>query len=108
VRDPLDLLLPFLPDAGHGGLFGIQITLHAGEGINHDPHLLVAPHMRTWPGLPQMFSTPLTPETLRAQDAVVVVVDHTAVDYDLVVRESTLVIDTRGVYRAPRPTVVKA
>jgi UDP-N-acetyl-D-glucosamine dehydrogenase len=87
----------------------IELLLGLGAAVSyHDPHLPAAPRMRTWPGLPQMFSTPLTIETLRVQDAVVVVVDHTAVDYDLVLRESNLVIDTRGVYRAPKPNVVKA
>jgi UDP-N-acetyl-D-glucosamine dehydrogenase len=37
-----------------------------------------------------------------------VVTDHTAVDYELVARHAPLVVDTRGVYRAPRPNVVKA
>jgi UDP-N-acetyl-D-glucosamine dehydrogenase len=49
-------------------------------------------------GLP-LRSVPLTPETLGAVDTVVVVTDHTAVDYALVARHAPLVVDTRGVMR---------
>jgi UDP-N-acetyl-D-glucosamine dehydrogenase len=41
-------------------------------------------------------SVPLTPELLQAADAVVIVTAHSVVDYDLVVRESRLVLDTRN------------
>jgi len=74
----------------------------------HDPHVPVAPKMRSWPDLPPMRSEALTAETLAAVDAVVVVTDHTAVDYDLVARHAPLIVDTRGVYRRSNHPVVKA
>jgi UDP-N-acetyl-D-glucosamine dehydrogenase len=74
----------------------------------HDPHVPKAPRMRNWPHLPEMASQALTPELLAAQDAVVIVTDHSAVDYDLVVANASLVVDTRGIYREPRSNVVKA
>jgi UDP-N-acetyl-D-glucosamine dehydrogenase len=74
----------------------------------HDPHVEKAPRMRTWPDLPPMRSAPLTAETLAAQDAVLIVTDHGAVDYELVARHAPLVVDTRGVYRDRRPNVVRA
>ncbi|MBU6364665.1 MAG: nucleotide sugar dehydrogenase [Gemmatimonadetes bacterium] len=40
---------------------------------------------------------PLTPEVLAVQDAVVVVTDHSAVDYQVVVDHAGLVVDTRNV-----------
>jgi UDP-N-acetyl-D-glucosamine dehydrogenase len=55
-----------------------------------------------------MESRPLTAELLSAQDAVLIVTDHTAVDYELVSRHAPLVVDTRGVYRQPLRNVVKA
>jgi UDP-N-acetyl-D-glucosamine dehydrogenase len=64
--------------------------------------------MRSWPDLPPLESVELTGELLRAQDAVLIVTDHAAVDYDLVLREAPLVVDTRGVYRGPNGKVVKA
>jgi UDP-N-acetyl-D-glucosamine dehydrogenase len=74
----------------------------------HDPHISNAPRMRTWPDLPAMASQDLTPEILAAQDAVLIVTDHSRVDYELVARHASLIVDTRGVFRAPRPNVVKA
>jgi UDP-N-acetyl-D-glucosamine dehydrogenase len=74
----------------------------------HDPHVPVAPRMRTWPDLPAMSSMPLTEDLLASQDAVLLVTDHTAVDYDLVLRHAALVVDTRGVYRGKSDKVVKA
>ena len=55
--------------------------------------------MRSWPDLPLMESTPLTAEMLQALDAAIVITDHKAVDYDLILRHAPLIIDTRGVYR---------
>jgi UDP-N-acetyl-D-glucosamine dehydrogenase len=74
----------------------------------HDPHVRQAPCQRTWPRLPAMESAPLTAESLEASDAVLLITDHTAVDYQLVLRHAPLIVDTRGVYRQPDPRVVKA
>jgi UDP-N-acetyl-D-glucosamine dehydrogenase len=49
-------------------------------------------------GLP-MYSIPLDEQTLAGADCVVVVTDHTSVDYQLVARCAKLVVDTRGVIR---------
>ena len=78
------------------------------EVAYHDPHIPVAPRMRSWPDLPRMESVPLTAETVAAHDAVLVATDHTAVDWALVAAHAPLVVDTRGVFREPRPNVVKA
>jgi UDP-N-acetyl-D-glucosamine dehydrogenase len=74
----------------------------------HDPYVARAPRMRSWPNLPPMMSVPLTVDVLEGADAVVVVTDHSSVDYELVARHAPVVIDTRGVYRSPRANVVKA
>ena len=76
--------------------------------VYHDPHVPRAPRMRSWPDLPPLTSQPLTAETLAACDAAIVVTDHTAIDYELVAQHAPIVVDTRGVYRTPRPNVVKA
>ena len=52
-------------------------------------------------------SRPLTPERLGAQDAVVVLTAHSAVDFGDVVRHAPLVVDTRGVTRGRHPNVVR-
>jgi len=87
----------------------IEELLALGAAVSyHDPHIPVAPRMRTWPDLPAMTSVALTAEILHAHDAVVIITDHTAIDYQLVVRHAPLVVDTRGVYPSPQPNVVKA
>ena len=60
----------------------------------HDPFVSRLAKMRKYDfGLQ---SVPLTAETLRAHDCSLIVTDHSAVDYDLVVSESSLVVDTRN------------
>jgi UDP-N-acetyl-D-glucosamine dehydrogenase len=87
----------------------IHALLRLGAVVSyHDPHVPRAPRMRSWPDLPELTSQPLTAEVLAAHDAAILVTDHAAVDYELVARHAPLVVDTRGVYRAPRPNVVKA
>ena len=87
----------------------IERLLELGaEVAYHDPHIPKAPSMRSWPELPPMESVPLTAGTLAAQEAVVIATDHSAVDYELVAEHAPLIIDTRGVYRDPRPEVIKA
>jgi len=41
----------------------------------------------------------LTAQGLRRYDAVVIAVDHTAVDYDLILKNARLIFDTRNVYK---------
>jgi UDP-N-acetyl-D-glucosamine dehydrogenase len=87
----------------------IHRLLSLGAEVSyHDPHIPVAPHMRTWPGLPYMESRALTAELLAGVDAVVLVTDHRAVDYELVARNAPLIVDTRGVYCDRHPNVVRA
>jgi UDP-N-acetyl-D-glucosamine dehydrogenase len=74
----------------------------------HDPHIPEAPRMRSWPDLPPLRSECLTEKLLKAQDAVMIVTDHTAVDYEMVLRHAPLIIDTRGIYKKADGKVVKA
>lgn len=64
----------------------------------HDPHVLRLPKMRHY-RVPDLQSEPLTPKWLAAQDAVLIVTDHSAVDYPLVVQHAQLVVDTRNATR---------
>jgi UDP-N-acetyl-D-glucosamine dehydrogenase len=78
------------------------------EVVYHDPHVPEAPAMRGWPHLPAMTSRPLTEEEVAAADAVLLVTDHKAVDYALVERAASLIVDTRGIYRDGGDNVVRA
>lgn len=76
----------------------------------HDPFVDVVPPTREHAAFTGMVSVPLTPEAVAGFDAVLVVTDHTDVDYDMVARHARLVIDTRNVYgtREERGNIVKA
>ncbi len=43
--------------------------------------------------------TALTPATLRAQDAVLLLTDHGDFDYDAIIRDAALIIDTRNIFK---------
>jgi UDP-N-acetyl-D-glucosamine dehydrogenase len=79
----------------------IELLEHRGAVVTyHDPYVPKTHAMRRYDL--EMTSVPLTPETLRAVDAVVIVTDHSAVDYALVVEHAPLVIDTRNATRGVR------
>ena len=87
----------------------IDLLLRLGAAVNyHDPHIPVAPTMRSWPDLPPMRSVELSVEALAAFDAAVIVTDHSAIDYGSVARALPVVVDTRGALRTPGQGVVRA
>jgi len=63
---------------------------------------------RQWPNAQALKSQPLTPKAISTQDAILIITDHTAVDYNLIAKHAKLIVDTRGVYRKPLPNLVKA
>jgi UDP-N-acetyl-D-glucosamine dehydrogenase len=66
-----------------------------------DPHVPNLPRMRKYEI--RLESVALTAETLAAQDCVLIATDHSRFDWDLIVRHSPLVVDTRGVLRGIKP-----
>jgi UDP-N-acetyl-D-glucosamine dehydrogenase len=74
--------------------------LQAGgaEVAYHDPHVPVFPDMRHHHI--ELRSLPLDGELLAAQDCVLVLTDHAAIDWRLVAERASLVVDTRNVVRA--------
>lgn len=73
------------------------IEKRGAEVAYHDPHVPVIRPTREHPGLTGRESVPLTQEALSRFDAVLIATDHDDVDYDLVVRHSRLIVDTRNV-----------
>ncbi len=63
----------------------------------HDPHVPILPPLRGH--TIRLESSPLTAELLRAQDCVLIATDHKAFDYEFILRNSSLVVDTRGATR---------
>jgi UDP-N-acetyl-D-glucosamine dehydrogenase len=62
-----------------------------------DPHVPTFPVMREHKF--DLASVALTPEVIAAHDAVLLLTDHCAFDYDIIAKHAQLLMDTRGVYR---------
>jgi len=75
----------------------LKLLLERGAQVTYnDPHVASLPKMRHYPDLPPMSSYELTPAYLARQDCVLIATDHTAYDYDFILRHSQLVVDTRN------------
>jgi UDP-N-acetyl-D-glucosamine dehydrogenase len=69
----------------------IRLLQQRGASVTyHDPHV-----SRMKEDTIDLASVPLTPETLRAADCVVIVTDHSTVDYVAVAKHARFVVDTR-------------
>lgn len=87
------------------------------DDMRESPSVLVMEKLRDWgaevnyadpnvPKFPEMRdhsfdleSLEVTPETLAAQDVVILLTDHSTFDYELIRRYSNILVDTRGKYR---------
>ena len=76
-------MVPDLLRAGHAKL------------TYNDPHVPRLPRMRHH-DVPEMNSMPLDADFLASQDCVLIATDHSAYDYDFIVKHSALVVDTRN------------
>jgi UDP-N-acetyl-D-glucosamine dehydrogenase len=86
------------------------ITLLKKKGAKvdyNDPHVPRSAGHRDYPDL-NMKSVKLDGTTLKKYDAVIITTGHTAYDYDWIVKQSNLVIDTRNAVKRKRKNVVKA
>jgi hypothetical protein len=90
---------------------GVLRLLAKGAVVSYnDPHIPRLPAMRHYPD-PDMRSMELTAEFHRSQDAVVIVTDHSAYDWQFVAAHARLLVDTRNATRAvtgARANLVKA
>lgn len=74
------------------------IEERGGRAEYHDPFVDEIPSTREHKPLKGRRSLPLTPETLRGFDAVLVATDHDGVDYEAIASAAPLIIDTRNVF----------
>ncbi|HYG86289.1 MAG TPA: nucleotide sugar dehydrogenase [Azospirillum sp.] len=74
------------------------------EVAYHDPHVPVIPMTRAHARIAGRRSMALEPEAVAACDAVVVVTDHDAIDWEVIATNARLAIDTRN--RLPRTGTV--
>ena len=74
----------------------LEMLLSRGAIVTYnDPHIPKLPAMRHH-DVPDMSSTDLTSKFLASQDVVLIATDHSAYDYDFVVKHAQLVLDTRN------------
>lgn len=74
----------------------LEMLLARGADVTYsDPHIPSLPQMRHH-DVPELDSTPLTSEFLSVQDCVIIATDHTAFDYDFIVKHARFVLDTRN------------
>ncbi len=74
----------------------------------HDPFV---PRLETRHLEKPLFSVPLSPAAIGASDAVIIVTDHSGVDYRMILKHAPLVVDTRNAtapYRLPSHRVIMA
>lgn len=71
-----------------------------------DPHVPVFPKMREHHF--ELSSVPLNAANLAQYDCVLLATAHQAFDYDMIQKNSRLLVDTRGVYHEPAAHIVKA
>ena len=90
----------------------MDLLLKKGALVSYnDPHIRLLPPMRHWPHIGPMKSTPLSPDVLAGQDCVLIATDHSAYDYEAIVAQSRLLIDTRNAtkgVKAGREKIVRA
>lgn len=72
----------------------------------HDPHVPVFPSMREHSF--DLNSVEFTTGVLASFDAVLIATDHSSVDYEQLLQDANLIVDTRGVYKKINKKVVKA
>ena len=78
-----------------------------GAIVNYsDPFVPVFPKMREYSF--DLKSVELSEEVLTAQDCVVLATDHDEFPYDLLIKHSSLFVDTRGRFLLPAENLVKA
>lgn len=78
----------------------MKLLRQRGADLSYnDPHVPVLPKMRHYPDFPAMSSQELTPEFLAAQDCLLISTDHSAYDWEYIVRHAKLVLDTRNATR---------
>jgi len=97
-----------IDDVRESPALDVMATLHLkGAKLSyHDPYL---PHLpaREWPGGFDLHSVPLTTDALASADCVVIVTDHRVFDYDAIVKNAQLVVDTRNSIKQPHTNVFK-
>lgn len=85
-----------------------KLQRHGATVEYSDPHVPVIPKMREHAYNFDQKHTVLTPEVVKSFDAVVLSTAHKAFDYDMILENAKLIIDTRGKWRGTHKNVIKS
>lgn len=101
----LPLILRFVEESPAVEL--MELLAAKGSLVSYaDPYVPVFPKMRKHHF--NLVSVEYTAEIIATMDCVVIAIDHDAFDYDMIQKNSKLIVDTRGRYRKHYDNVVKA
>jgi len=85
----------------------MQLLQDKGAIVEYsDPHVPVFPRMRDYKF--DLKSVELSAEKVRSYDCVLIATNHKLFDYELIKQHAALVVDSRGVYKEPFATLIKA
>ena len=75
----------------------IELLLEKGADVSfHDPYIRSLPRTRRHPRLAGMERIDCTPQAIRSHDCVVIVTDHSTYEWDTIVANAPIVVDTRN------------
>ncbi len=78
-----------------------------GATVEYADPYVPAVHAREWSGRRDIKAVQLTHGALKQYDCVVIVTDHTTFDYDAMVAEADLIVDTRNAIKTRHPHVFR-
>ncbi len=86
----------------------ISVLMEKGAKVYYnDPYIPRSKGLRGYPGL-DLRSVPLTAGRLNGSDAVIIATNHSDYDYDWIIRQAPLVVDTRNAVKKKKKNVIKA
>lgn len=88
-----------VPDIRESASFTLMqlLDLRGADISYHDPLVPQIPKTREFSRYEGKASTPLTPDTVREFDAILIATDHDAIDYSIIARNAKMIVDTRNV-----------
>jgi UDP-N-acetyl-D-glucosamine dehydrogenase len=97
-----------IDDMRESPAFDVMGLLHAkGAAVSYTDPYVPEIDARQWPGRMDMRSVPIGPGAWSEYDCVVIITDHRTFDYDAMVAESQLIVDTRNAIQRAAPHVFK-
>jgi UDP-N-acetyl-D-glucosamine dehydrogenase len=85
----------------------IHLLEQKGAQVDYADPYVPEVHAREWPGRRDIAAVELKRDALKQYDCVVIVTDHKTFDYDAMLAEADLIVDTRNAIKTPHPHVFR-